>query len=148
MPSIHSLHKANQLEPRKRIRRLTGLLFAAVLFYGGCKTVQEHETGDLDIAQSFIRHCNTNHFDEAAALLEPGEENRKLLEAAQRKFAAKPAKAMEKARSADIIVHEMQSTGENERLLLYTTSDEPDNRKKLRLVRTAGNWKVSLLSSN
>jgi len=124
---------------------LAGILFTAVLVYGGCKTAQQNPADELETAQAFIRHCNTNHFEEASTLLEATSENQRLLKAEQERFAGKTSGAMEKARAADIIVKEIQPVSETERIFIYTTSDEQGLEKKLRLVRSGDRWQVGLL---
>ncbi len=126
------------------MRLVAPLLFAALLVYGGCKTAAEKPGDELGTAQAFIRNCNNNRFDEAATLLESGPENAALLRAEQERFAAKTAAEMGKAKTADIIVHEMQALSEKEQILTYSTSDIPGVKKKLRLVRTGDRWTVSL----
>jgi hypothetical protein len=55
---------------------------------------------------------------------------------------------MEKARAADIIVHEIQPVSETERIFVYSTSDEPSSQKKLRLVKRGESWKIILRTSS
>jgi len=146
-PLQHPIKK-NSYVSRRLIRLLTGMLFAAVLVYGGCKTAQQSPADDVETAQAFIRYCNSNHFEEAATLLDAAGENQALLKAEQERFAAKTSAAMEKARAADIIVHEIQPVSETERIFVYSTSDEPSSQKKLRLVKRGESWKIILSTSS
>lgn len=148
MPRTYYLSPETGYGNRRFIRMLAGILFAGVLFYGGCKTVQQSPADEVETAQAFIRHCNANRFDEAATLLDSTGGNQGLLKKEQERFAAKTSAAMEKARAADIIVHEIQTISETDRIFVYSTSDEPASQKKLRLVKRGETWKIILRPSS
>lgn len=121
------------------------LLLASILFISyGCRQNTSNTTSDIDAAQSFIRYCNQNEFEQAKPLLLPDKTNEEYFEMARQKFGQQSKAELDAYRSADIIIHEIKPLSDSVSIISYSNSNKQQVKQNLKLVRQNGNWLVDL----
>lgn len=125
------------------MRRLFVLLLCCVVF--ACNNRSSHPKAEnaLDAGREFIDAFLEGNTGKAEAYMVDDEENKALLRKLHRQLKSKSPEDQQGYREASIIIGEVDEVTENEVIIQYK-SDYDKNPRKVKVVKTNGEWLVDL----
>ena len=125
------------------MNRPLAALLVFVLFLLSCNSDKKNKpTTDTDVATTFIRDILDNNINDAEQFILKDTVNMQYFERFKQAYVRKDQAELEKYKSADIIINEINNVNDSVSIVNYSNSYKKTYKNVLKVVRVNGKWLI------